>query len=192
LTWSDVNWAESRLLIHSSKTEHHAGKGTRVVPIFRQLRPYLEQVWDQAEPGAMYVITRYRNENANLRTQLERIIRRAGLNTWPKLFQNLRSSRATELAREFPAHVAATWLGHSTLVANKHYWQVTEEDFAQATGGANTAQNAAQQAHVEGRSTSHDDSAAHKKALVLQAFANACEAVQDQGMGLRGVEPPRP
>jgi len=51
------------------------------------------------------------------------------------LFQNLRASRATELASEHPAHVAAAWLGHSTLVANKHYWQVTDADFAKAIAG---------------------------------------------------------
>ncbi len=52
----------------------------------------------------------------------------------PKLFQNLRASRATELAGEFPPHVAAEWLGHSTLVAQKHYWQVTDLDFERASG----------------------------------------------------------
>jgi len=28
--------------------------------------------------------------------------------------------------------VAAAWLGHSTLVAQKHCWQVTDEDFERA------------------------------------------------------------
>jgi hypothetical protein len=57
-----------------------------------------------------------------LRTQLERIIAKTGPKPWPKLFQNLRASRATELAIEHPAHIAAAWLGHLTLVANEHYW----------------------------------------------------------------------
>ena len=78
------------------------------------------------------VITRYRDRNANLRTQLQRIIENAGLSPWPKLFQNLRASRATELAKEHPGHVAADWLGHSTAVAVKHYWQTTDDDFARA------------------------------------------------------------
>ena len=67
--------------------------------------------------------------NSNLRTQLERIIARAGL----KLFQNLRATRATELAAEYPAHVAADWLGYSTMVAQKHYWRTTDADFEKAT-----------------------------------------------------------
>jgi hypothetical protein len=68
-----------------------------------------------------HVITRYRDPNANLRTQFERIIARAGLKPWPKLFQNLRATRATELAAEYPSHVAADWMGHSAMAAQKHY-----------------------------------------------------------------------
>ena len=59
------------------------------MPIFPELRPYLEEVFDHAEPGSEYVITRYRKSNVNLRTQLLKIIGRAGLVPWPKLWQNL-------------------------------------------------------------------------------------------------------
>ena len=51
------------------------------------------------------IITRYRSAAQNLRTTFEKIIRRAGLEPWPKLFQNLRSTRETELAETFPIHV---------------------------------------------------------------------------------------
>ena len=74
----------------------------------------------------------------NLRTRLQWIIKRAGLKAWPKLWQNLRATRETELADKFPAHVAAAWIGNSVAVAMKHYLQVTEDHFKQA------AQNAAQ------------------------------------------------
>ena len=61
----------------------------------------------------------------------------------PKLFQNLRASRATELAAEHPGHVAAEWLGHSTAVAQKHYWQVTDADFDRTICAAKTLQQSA-------------------------------------------------
>ena len=38
----------------------------------------------------------------NLRSQMGRIIRCVGLEPWPKLFQNLRATRETELAESFP------------------------------------------------------------------------------------------
>ena len=109
------------MTVWSPKTEHHEGKDSRQVPLFPELRPYLEEAWEQAEPGAEYIITRYRDCNANLRTQLNRIIRKAGLKPWPKLFQNLRSSRETELAQDYPIHVACAWIGNTQAVAAKHY-----------------------------------------------------------------------
>jgi hypothetical protein len=76
------------------------------------------------------VVHRYRDGNANLRTNIERIIQKAGLKPWPKLFQNLRSTRETELAETFPIHVVCAWIGTSEAVAKKHYLQVTDEHFA--------------------------------------------------------------
>ncbi|HUT09601.1 MAG TPA: hypothetical protein VMY42_03825 [Thermoguttaceae bacterium] len=44
---------------------------------------------------------------------MERLIRRAGLTPWPRLLHNLRASRETELAAEFPLHVVIRWLGNA-------------------------------------------------------------------------------
>ena len=66
--------------------------------------------------GAIYLIGRYRDANVNLRTQFLRIIRRAGLTAWPKLFPNLRASRETELAGSTRCPSPA-WIGNGALVA---------------------------------------------------------------------------
>ena len=186
----------------SSKTEHHEGKSVRVVPIFPELRPYLDRAWDEVEPGTQFVITRYRNKNANLRTQLKRIIGKAGLETWLKLFANLRASRATELAAEHPGHVAAAWLSHSTQIANKHYWQVTEADFEKAShrgstdesdsdepGNTEVAQNAAQSVRAEDCLALQANNSPMKKTLELQGSANSRKPPQLQLMGDTGFEP---
>jgi hypothetical protein len=128
--------------VTSPKTEHHPGKEERWVPLFPELRPYLEEAFELAAEGGTHVITRYRDTNANLRTQLLRIIRRAGVVPWPKLFHNLRASRETDLAAVYPLHVVCAWIGNSTLVAQKHYLQTTEEDFRRAAKcGAAALQN---------------------------------------------------
>lgn len=141
LRWQDVDWEHQRLRVVSPKTEHHAGKGSRMVPLFPELHPSLQEAWDAAEEGQVYVVpTRYRDaaqgpegwRNCNMRTQFERIIRRAGLAPWPRLFQNLRSSRETELTQEHPLHVVTAWLGNTPKVALRHYLGVTEGDFAKA------------------------------------------------------------
>jgi integrase len=141
LRWQDVNWAENRILIHARKTERHEGKGERWIPMFPELLAPLRECFEQAEPGSEFVITRYRRSSVNLRTQLGRIVRRAGVSLWPKPWQNCRATRATELCEEYPAHVVAAWLGHSERIAERHYLQTTEEHFRRA------AQNPAQHAH---------------------------------------------
>ena len=74
-----------------------------------------------------YVIYRYRGVESNLRNQLHRIIKRAYLEPWPKAFQNLRASRATDLVLYHPMHVVSQWTGHSIETMNKFYLQVTDE-----------------------------------------------------------------
>src|SRR6516162_7755029 len=116
LKWADVDWERDRFRVTSPKTEHFEGKGERWVPIFPELRPYLEEAFDLAAVGAECVIGRYRLKNANLRTRFERIIRKAGLEPWERLFHNLRASRQTELTDIFSAHIVAKWLGNSVKV----------------------------------------------------------------------------
>ncbi|PAY19120.1 integrase [Rhodopirellula sp. SM50] len=135
LKWMDVNLPAGRMIVHASKTEHHADGGVRQVPIFKELRPYLESAWDRAPdgPGSEYVVNRYRSSAANLRSQFTRIIERAGHKPWPRLFQNLRASRETELMAKFPAKDVASWLGNTVAVAMKHYAMRTEEAFRKAS-----------------------------------------------------------
>ena len=132
LKWSDVDWEKNRITIHSIKTEHHQGKDTRQIPIFPELLPHLREVFEQAEDGTEEVITRYHGQTANLRKSFTSIIGRAELDLWPKMFQNLRSTRETELAEKYPLHVVCYWMGNSQPIAAKHYLQVTDEHFRSA------------------------------------------------------------
>jgi integrase len=182
LRWGDVDWERSRLTIHSPKTERHEGGGRRQVPIFPELRPHLEEVWEQAEPGTEYVITRYRDSNANLRTQLERIIRRAGLEPWLKLFQNLGSTRETELAERFPMHVICAWIGNTRAVAAKHYLQVTDQHYTRAL---EALQNPVQQPSASGRKASH----AEKQECVFAEENDALRDCTNVQVRLAGIEP---
>ncbi len=143
LTWGDVDWERGRFLVKAPKTAHHADGGRRWVPLFPELLPHLEAAFEMAEPGTVYVVQRSRCHETNLRTGLERIIYRAGLLPWPKPFQNMRASRETELAGQFPLHVVTSWIGNTARVAAAHYLQITEADFDRAAGRrrADDAQN---------------------------------------------------
>jgi len=134
MTWADVDFERRRLVIRAPKTAHHDGRGIRVAPIFPEVEPLLRRAFDEAPEGATHVFAPILTDSAaNLRTQLCRYITRAGLRPWPKPWQNLRVSRATELADHFPSHVCAAWLGHSEQIADAFYRQVTDDHFTRAT-----------------------------------------------------------
>lgn len=110
LRWENVLWDSRKIVVQSPKTEHHPGKDCRVIPIFPELKTLLDEAHELAEDGAEYVVgggylqasqSPQGWRNCNLRTQFERLIKRAGLKPWPKLFQALRASRETELAADF-------------------------------------------------------------------------------------------
>jgi len=152
LRWQDIDWDRQRINVPSPKTEHH-GKGSRLIPLFPELKVALEEAWELAPEGAIYVVDeRYRKSsnaskgwrNCNLRTYFERIITRAGLEPWPKLFHALRSSRETELAQDFPIHVVTAWLGNTPTIAMRHYLLTTDADFERATGGKTRTEKAVQ------------------------------------------------
>jgi integrase len=190
LTWSDVDWHRSRIRVPSCKTEHYEGGDCRYIPLFPELRPYLMEVFEQAEPGSQHVITRYRDAKTNLRTQLCRIIRKAGLKPWPKLFHNLRSTRQTELAERYPIHVVCAWLGNSRAVAQEHYLQVTDAHFAHAAkGDEKAAQIPAQQAAESGRGTSQTPHPENKNRPEFPSDSVSCDILQDEGMTPTGFEP---
>lgn len=134
LRWSDVDWSRNRFLVHSPKTERHDGGESRWVSIFPELRPYRETAFQEATEGSEFVRDRYRHQ-ANLQTRFRKIIKRAGRKRWPKLFQNLRSTRQTELAKSYPVHLICAWLGNNAAIAQEHYLQVTDADYAKAAAG---------------------------------------------------------
>jgi integrase len=192
--WTDVDWERDRMLVHAPKTEHHEDGGERWIPLFPELRVILEEAFDVAQPGTVYVINRYRDPKQNLRTQLLRIIRRAGLLPWPKLFQNLRATRETELAESYPIHVVCAWIGNTELIAAKHYLQVTEEHFQQgaqggAKSGALVAQNPALQPAALTGTKPHGDKKTPEKPGVLPVLATGGESLQYTNIPPRGLEP---
>jgi|694.fasta_scaffold05620_1 integrase len=115
LTWDCVDWAAGKLKVTSPKTEHNEGGEFRWIPLFPEIKIYLEEAWEAAAEGEKHIFPALRDQGVNLRQGLSRIIEKAGLPQWPKLFTNLRSSRATELANRFPQRAISDWLGAASL-----------------------------------------------------------------------------
>ena len=133
LQWNDVLWSQKKIKVPSPKTEHIEGKDHRWVPLFPEIIELLRQAFDIAKDGEQFIFPRTITGAVNLRKGLTSIIKKAGLSPWPKLFQNLRASRETELCQNFPLHVASKWIGNTPTVAMGHYLQVIDSDWEKAT-----------------------------------------------------------
>jgi len=201
LRWEDVDFANGRMTVPNLKTAGQTGKPYRACPLFAALRPHLEDAHELAAPGTVYVISGTLGDSirakmdgpngsndANVGTTFRKLIKRAGLTPWPRLFNTLRSSCETDLLESFPISAVVDWLGHSAAIALKHYARVPEHLFERAVGDM-TTQNAtragaAKTKHETTQPTEPLDISRLRRLLI--APGDSC---QDTPMTLRGFEP---
>jgi len=183
LLWADIDWAGGTMTVRSPKTRKQ-GKPSRQVPIFDELRPFLEDCWDLAKSGSEYVLTKYRSKNgAYIRKRLDILIERAGLTRWPRITHNLRASRQTELERNNPTHVVCAIMGNTPAVANRHYLQVSKDDLLKAAGKAahNPAQYSACSGRIEPQTESEQLSRELPEPSTVPLVATQCEGIPGSG-----------
>ena len=133
LRWEYVQLPDGRFTVYSPKNARYENKRFRDVPIFPELRQHLQDAWDRAEDGDEYVLPALSGKSdAAIYSAFKKRLKRANISPWPKLFVNMRSSRETELAEQFPLHVVVAWLGNSIDIASRHYLQVTQAHFEEA------------------------------------------------------------
>ncbi|SMP42450.1 Integrase [Neorhodopirellula lusitana] len=139
LKWSDIQWDVDRIKMPSSKTKH-MGKPFREVPLFPELYPLLLEASENAPSGSVYVVDgivkpgqRSGRLGKNMGKPFQSLIKQLGYEPWAKPYQNIRVTRENELIGQgHPAHVVQRWLGHSSKVSEKHYLDVSDDDFAKA------------------------------------------------------------
>jgi integrase len=163
LTWSDVDWSERSLRVHSPKTAR-CGKAWRLVPLCPELYATLESAYHAAPEGDVHLLPRLRKHSAPTMPLL-RAIRSAGMTPWPRLFHTLRASCITDWHHHFALGDVAAWAGNTVAVAARHYVRAVGEAFTAATRGALGVLDSSQvqQSGVRGR--------------VLPAAASRCHDV---------------
>ncbi len=142
IKWSNIDWERDRMFIPEPKVEHQEGRGLRTCPLFPEVRKVLSEAFEIYGGESEYVVdmAAYRVaaqgpngwQNANLRTQFLKLIAKAGLEPWPRLFHSMRASRQTELEERFPSHVVCSWIGNSVAIAKASYLLITDDHFKQA------------------------------------------------------------
>ncbi len=155
-------------------------------------RQYLDDAFDLAPEGAEFVFPdEYRQRAHGPGTTFAKIIRRAGLEAWPRQWHSMRASCETDLARKFPLAVVAKWLGNTQAVAMRHYVDVTDADFEKAIemGDAQAARKAAQYLpEVEGNEGKTDDPE-NAKASEIPRLSSRCKPLRDSQLEAAGIEP---
>ena len=92
------------------------GRELGLIPIFPELRPYLEDAHELADRGdrvCHHAIPGRERESAD---SARADYSQGRSEPWAKPFQNLRSTRETELAETYPIHVVCAWIGNSEAV----------------------------------------------------------------------------
>lgn len=130
LVWRDVDFERDRIRIPSPKTARYEGKSERICPLFPALRKELWALYKERRPNGADRLVKV--SAATARRMVAQTVRAAGIEPWTRLLQNLRSSRANEVYREFGAIAESAWLGHSSSTARDHYLHVLASDFERA------------------------------------------------------------
>jgi integrase len=195
LRWSDIDWTKKQFRVHSPKTEHIEGKEHRDVPLFPELVPYFKSWKAQRKKGEALVFPALA-KRGNLRQYAHSIIRKAGIEPWTRVYQNLRASRETELVEDFPVHVVTAWLGNSPDTAAKHYLSVLKTHLERAVGCGSPSRGT-DMGHtmaVRGCQTTTDENGDSSQVLDAAEDDTEChlEAIcgKSQLVPRRGLEPP--
>ncbi len=149
--WDGVDWEAGTFTFRSPKTEHHAGKEQRTIPLFPRLRAALKEMrmWAEEMEGGLvlprYIISSEKpnngwdskrqsiadGKNGSL-CELTDFIKKAKLDNPGSVPTNMRGSCSSDLKRKFPEYAVDSWLGHTKEIARRHYDVVTEDLFQRA------------------------------------------------------------
>jgi hypothetical protein len=187
LKWLDIHWEMDLLAVTSQKTAWY-GKSTRVIPLFQELRGFLDDAFAMASEGETWVVPMLGgNPDKNLGTTFRKLVKRAGVEPWPKPFQNCRSSRQTELEQTFPTYVVCSWLGNSPTVAHKHYLTVTDEHFESAS---KIGDSLGMQPPVSSRTEAQKKTHTFQHVRENASFSEVVGMLENARVAAEGLEPP--
>ena len=174
-----------RMLVHLLKTKHHPGHGNQCVPTFPSLRADTERSTRAASRGK-----RSRHGQSETTASLNRrlAVCQSRDDVRPRAWQNLRSSRQTELTETFPSHVVTVWLGNSERIAEKHDLQVLDSHFDKAVS-ADCMRPCMQNGDGTVGKAPHTERAGNKKAPDLQGLTASYSGSSIRRLGDEGFEP---
>lgn len=144
MEWRDIDFEHNHFVVKTPKKESDdnqrrgvfSEKATRIVPMFPELRKaFLEYYEDFPESGPERLFSLSESLPPHLRIgttrkalflRFKKAMRLAGIPQWGKFFQNMRSTRETELhSLGYSLKDVCEIIGNTPSVAMKHYLQVS-------------------------------------------------------------------
>ena len=183
------------LLCFSDEEPGEQGPRERSVPIFPELRQYLEEVFNAAEPGTVYVINNRCGDNPRslLRGPLQRILQNAGVKRWPKLYQNLRSPAKRNWSLNTrctsSANGSAIVPSSPTITTCKSQKAISAHCKKRCSVRRNRMHNAVQTTHAPERQELTEANKSLENKGFLQALAKAVNSRQCTTAPVVGVSP---
>lgn len=137
MEWKDIDLTSNKFYVKMPKktNKHQQAAGnftTRAVPLFPEVRQAFMDYFESLPEGAPALVFGDM-KFTSLRDKFKPFLRKAGIPVWEKFFQNMRSTRETELAEKYPLQDVTAWLGNSPAIAQKHYLQVRSSNFQVAS-----------------------------------------------------------
>ncbi len=128
-----------------------------------------------------------------------RIVRKASVEPWARLWQTLRQSCEKEWAMTFPQYAVSKWIGHSITVSGRHYANdVPDELFAKACAGkgeSGAQRHAQQKAHEDAGNEPKTNRATEEvgspSSSVFKDFRESSASLGRQSEWSRGESNPR-
>ena len=127
----------------------------------------------------------------NWRRMFTKIVKRAGVEPWPKMFQALRATRETELASKLPLHVVTAWCGNTPTIALKHYLMTTDDHFEQAASLDVAIPSPPKKAAHHTSEWPETGNRQKKEPLEISLNSEGFQPVLLNKVPKRGLEPPR-
>ena len=138
IRWSDVDRETEKIRVTAPKQRSNPHRIERWIPLWPEIRRYLDIAFDEAPPREEFIIVSHRSKHTSAHAGLflaacfrANVTKSRRDRPWPKLWTNMRSTRATELRKEYAPDVVDYWMNHSAKVSKDHYQQWDNFDWRQ-------------------------------------------------------------
>jgi integrase len=136
LRWRDVDFVNREINVPGAKGKNRPDGSRnirwRIIPIYPELLEPLKDCFDPTEEFVLYGIT---GTDANVYNKFRKLVKKAGLTPWPRLWHNMRASRDSELtAAGIPDFIVSQLQGNTVQVSRDHYKMVLKGTLGQPEG----------------------------------------------------------